>query len=192
MCTRRRCCYGMPAAALLVRQGNESRVAYRFLPPNSVQVVAHIFAVSPFSTFDSRPSTASERITAWREGLPLTVSAKFRSTDRSPSPPPDITTVATEQAPPAGLPPARTSASIAARHRNLCTFLCKPKTNGFAYPCAPARHKRYFALKLHCMAPVLPRNHHCGPLNVNDHGIVLFWNCTWRCITAAPEGSRSS
>ena len=37
-------------------------------------------------------------------------------TDRSPSPPPDITTVATEQAPPAGLPPARTSASIAARH----------------------------------------------------------------------------
>jgi len=116
MCTRRRCCYGMPAAALLVRQGNESRVAYRFLPPNSVQVVAHIFAVSPFSTFDSRPSTASERITAWREGLPLTVSAKFRSTDRSPFPPPDITTVATEQAPPAGLPPARTSASIAARH----------------------------------------------------------------------------
>jgi hypothetical protein len=27
---------------------------FRFLPPNSVQVVAHIFAVSPFSTFDPR------------------------------------------------------------------------------------------------------------------------------------------
>jgi len=51
---RRRCCYGMPAAALLMRQGNERWVAYRFLPPNAVQVVAHILAVSPFSTFDPR------------------------------------------------------------------------------------------------------------------------------------------
>lgn len=31
----------------------------RFLPPNSVQVGAHILAGSPFSTFDSQPSTAS-------------------------------------------------------------------------------------------------------------------------------------
>jgi hypothetical protein len=33
----------------------------RMDPPNSVQVVAHIFAVSPFSTFDSRPSAVSGR-----------------------------------------------------------------------------------------------------------------------------------
>ena len=51
---RRPCCYGMPAAALLMRQGNERWVAYRFLPPNAVQLVAHILAVSPFSTFDPR------------------------------------------------------------------------------------------------------------------------------------------
>jgi hypothetical protein len=34
-------------------------LGFRFLPPNSVQLVARIIAVSPFSTFDSRPSTAS-------------------------------------------------------------------------------------------------------------------------------------
>jgi hypothetical protein len=44
----------MPAAALLTRQGKERWVAYRFLLPNSVLVVAHIFAVSPFSTLDPR------------------------------------------------------------------------------------------------------------------------------------------
>jgi hypothetical protein len=31
----------------------------RLLPPNPVQVGTHILAGSPFSTFDSRPSTAS-------------------------------------------------------------------------------------------------------------------------------------
>jgi hypothetical protein len=36
------------------------------------------------------------------------------SADRSPFPPPDITTVATEQPPPVGLPPTGTAASIAA------------------------------------------------------------------------------
>jgi hypothetical protein len=34
----------------------------RFLPPNSVQVVAHILAVSPFSTLDLRLSTLDPRL----------------------------------------------------------------------------------------------------------------------------------
>jgi hypothetical protein len=48
------------------------------------------------------------------------------STGRSPFPPPDITTVATGQFPPAGLTPARTSASIAATaHPELVEGSCK-------------------------------------------------------------------
>jgi hypothetical protein len=39
------------------RVKQEARLSNRFLPPNYVQVVAHIVAVSPFLTFDSRPST---------------------------------------------------------------------------------------------------------------------------------------
>jgi hypothetical protein len=44
--------YALKAGMLLKTQQD------RFLPLNSVQVGADILAVSPFSTFDSRPSTA--------------------------------------------------------------------------------------------------------------------------------------
>jgi len=56
-----KCTYALKAGMLLKTQH------VRFLSPNSVQVVAHIFADSPFSTFDSRPSTASGRIQKARE-----------------------------------------------------------------------------------------------------------------------------
>jgi hypothetical protein len=46
------------------RVKQEARSSNRFLSPNSAQVVAHIFAVSPFSTFDSRPSTAFGQVQA--------------------------------------------------------------------------------------------------------------------------------
>ena len=45
--------YALKAGMLLKTQH------VRFLPPNSVQVGAHVLAGSPFSTFDSQPSTAS-------------------------------------------------------------------------------------------------------------------------------------
>ena len=45
------------------------------------------------------------------------------STDWSPAPPPDITTVATGKVPLAGLTPARTSTSIAAAHKATCPLL---------------------------------------------------------------------
>src|SRR5208283_5311864 len=48
-----KCSYALNAGMLLKRKH------VRFLPPNPVQVVAHILAASPFSTFDSRLSTAS-------------------------------------------------------------------------------------------------------------------------------------
>src|SRR5262249_24643294 len=102
------------------------------LPPSaSGRGVFRGFLVRSFATTCrvARPSGGSNR-GASEGGYPLSFTLPGRSpslspqptgtftsglsTGRSPFPPPDMTTVSTGQSPPAGLSPARTSASIAA------------------------------------------------------------------------------